>query len=208
MVVKALSWLRAEGLGRRRPGVALASIVALAACGSCVGTEPKAPAVPHVTLVAAHGAPLDVLAVAQRARLTVLVFFSPHCHCLDIHEPRLLALEAALRSSDVQILMIDSEVGGSVERDEAEATARHYPFPIVLDRGAKLADAVGARYATYSVVIDGDGRVRYRGNIDSDNTHLRQDAIPYLRNAIDELLAGRAPRAASGEGFGCALQTW
>lgn len=192
----------------RRLRAALASVATLSACASCAGSEPKTPTVPHLTLVTAHGDALDVLAAAQRARLTVLVFFSPHCHCLDVHEPRLLALDAQYRPDGVQILMIDSEVGGSVERDDAEARARHYPFPMVLDRGAKLAEIVGARYAAYSVVLDRDGRVRYRGNIDSDKTRLHEDAIPDLKNAIDDLLAGRQPRADSGEGLGCTLRTW
>ena len=34
-----------------------------------------------------------------------------------------------------------------------EARRRGYPFPILVDRGALLADAVGADYATYSVVV-------------------------------------------------------
>ena len=189
----------------KRLGAAL-FLIALAAGVSCAANVP-AQTVPHMALVAAHGE-VDVMAAAQSARLTVLVFFSPHCHCLDVHQPRLSALDTAYRPSGVQFLMIDSEVGGSLERDAAEAAARHYPFPIVLDRGAKLADAVGARYASYSVVLDRDGLVRYQGNIDSDKTHLHEDAIPYLKDAIDDLLAGRAPRAASGEGLGCALQTW
>jgi hypothetical protein len=164
--------------------------------------------VPHITLVTARNEPLDVVAAAHRARLTVLVFFSPHCRCLDVHEARLLALHEAYRDSGVQFLMIDSEVGGSPERDAAEAKARNYAFPIVVDRGAELANALGARYASYSVVLDARGRVRYWGSIDSDKTHLHEDATPYLKNAIDDLLAGRAPRAASGEGLGCVLQTW
>jgi redoxin len=193
---------------KHRIRAAIVSVAALGACASCAGSEPREPTVPHVTLLAARGEPLDILAAAQRAHLTVLVFFSPHCRCLDVHEPRLSALDAAYRASGVQFLMIDSEAGGSVERDDAEAKARRYPFPILLDRKAKLADAVGARYASYSVVLDRDGRVRYRGNIDSDKTHLHDSAIPDLKSAIDDLLAGRTPRAASGEGLGCALQTW
>jgi hypothetical protein len=164
--------------------------------------------VPPVTVVSERGAPLDMVAVAQSARLTVLVFFSPHCECLDVHEPRLFALYDAYRTNAVQFLMVDSEVGGSLERDAIEARARRYPFPMVIDRGGKLAGALGARYATYSVVLDNEGRVRYAGNIDSDKIHLHEEATLYLKNAIDDLLAGRTPRAASGEGLGCALQTW
>jgi len=147
-------------------------------------------------------------APAAGARLTVLVFFSRHCHCLDAHEPRLRALALAYAPRGVAFSMIDSETGGTAERDAAEAKARGYPFPIVVDPGARLAARLGARYATYSVVLDAGGRVRYRGGIDTDKTHLRDDATPYLANALDDLLAGRAPRVAEGKALGCALQTW
>jgi hypothetical protein len=142
------------------------------------------------------------------ARWTVVVFFSRHCHCLDAHEPRLRALARAYGPRGVDFAMVDAETGATVERDAAEATARGYPFPIVVDRGARLAGRLGARYATYSVVLDAGGRIRYRGGIDTDRTHLRDDATPYLANALDDLLAGRAPRVAEAEAMGCSLQTW
>jgi AhpC/TSA family len=145
---------------------------------------------------------------ASGARLTVLVFFSRHCHCLDAHEPRLRALALAYGPRGVAFSMIDSETGATVERDAAEARARGYPFPILVDGGARLAGRLGARYATYAVVLDAGGRVRYRGGIDTDKTHLTDDATPYLENALDDLLAGRAPRVAEGKALGCALRTW
>jgi hypothetical protein len=58
------------------------------------------------------------------------------------------------------------------------------------------------------VVLDGEGRVRYRGGIDSDRTHLHEDATPFLRLALDDLLAGRPPRVAEGKTLGCSLQKW
>lgn len=149
-----------------------------------------------------------MLRAAQSARLTVLVFFSRHCHCLDAHEPLLRAIAGAYGPRGVTFSMVDSEIGASVERDEAEASVRGYTFPILIDPGARLAGRLGAEYATYSVVVDATGRVRYRGGIDTDKTHPTSDATPYLENAIDDLLAGRAPRVPEGKTLGCALQTW
>lgn len=175
---------------------------------SCAGPAPSAPRLPSISLIGPGGAPVDLPRATPGARLTVVVFFSPHCHCLDQHEPRLRALYAEVHPKGVELLMIDSEVGASRERDDFEASKRAYPFPILTDRGAKLADLLGARYATYSVVVDGDGRIRYRGGIDDDKTHLHDDARAYLKDAIDDLLAGRAPRVAEGKALGCALERW
>jgi AhpC/TSA family len=185
------------------------AIATVVACTSCSAPEPRLAQVPSsIELVEAGGGSLDLRRAAETARLTVLVFFSPHCHCLDEHQPRLRALYAEYQTQHVQFLMIDSEVGSSPERDAEETQRRGYLFPILFDRGGRLAELLGAEYATYTVVLDAEGRIRYHGGIDTDKTHLHDDATPYLRNAIDDLLAGRAPRVASGKALGCALEKW
>lgn len=166
----------------------LAFVLPLAACAA---------APPPATTVPFQGAPA-----------TVLVFYSPHCHCLSAHEARLLALYERYHPRGVQFYLVDSEVGATPERDAAEVRAHGYPFSMVTDAGAKLADQVGAKYASYAVVADAQGTIRYRGGIDSDAIHLTRDATPYLANALDDLLAGRDPRTPEAKALGCALQTW
>jgi hypothetical protein len=182
-------------------------MVALA-CAGCAARQAAPAVVPPVALAGQDGAVRDARSLAGDAALTVFVFFSPDCHCLAEHEARLRALDAAYGPRGVHFFMVDSEVRASVERDEEEARRRGYSFPILIDRGARLADAVGADYATYSVVVDRAGRLRYRGGIDSDRDHLRDDAVPYLGNALCDLLDGRDPRIADAKTLGCALQKW
>jgi hypothetical protein len=185
------------------------ALLALAlASASCAPRPALASVVPAVPLAGELGPPLDARALAGDAAFTVFVFFSPDCHCLDQHDARLRQLDATFRPRGVRFFMVDSEVRASVERDAEEARRRGYPFPILVDRGARLADAVGAQYATYSVVVDRSGRLRYRGGIDSDKNHLRPDAVPYLADALDDLLLGREPRLADAKSLGCALQKW
>jgi hypothetical protein len=178
------------------------------ACVSCAGAAPLVAQLPSAPLVRPGGEAVDVRRLAEGARLTVLVFFSMHCNCLDEHEGRLKSLYERYGPRGVQIVMIDSETGASLERDEAEAQRRGYPFPILEDPGARLADGLGAEYATYSVVVDAQGRVLYRGGIDTDKSHLSDDATAYLRDALDDVLAGRPPRVAEGKTLGCSLRKW
>jgi peroxiredoxin len=180
---------------------------ATASAGCAAPVAPPA-RVPAVALVEGDGAAVDAGALAARTPLTLLIFFSRHCSCFTQHEPRLRALDAAYRPRGVQIVAVDSEVGASPAEDTEEATRRGLPFPILVDPGAKLASALGARYATYSVVVDREGRVVYAGGLDSDKTHLHDDAAMYVREALDDLLAGRPPRTASAKALGCALETW
>jgi hypothetical protein len=179
------------------------------AVGGCVGAaRPGTPAVPNTPLIAAGGPTLDARQLIAGAPFTVLVFFSRGCHCLEQHDGRLRDLYAAYHPRGVQVAMIDSEVRATPELDAAEAARRGYPFPLLIDRGARLADALDAQYATYSVIVNAEGHVLYRGGIDSDKTHLRESSTPYLRDALDDLLAGRAPRIAEAKTLGCSLEKW
>jgi hypothetical protein len=178
------------------------------ACASCAAAPPGGTQIPNAPLVGPRGEALGVRGLAELSALTVLVFFSPDCDCLTEHDARLVAIADAYRSRGVRLFMVDSEARGSLERDAAEGRRRRYSFPILLDRSARVADLLGAEYSSYAVVIDASGRVRYRGGIDSDKLHLHDDATPYLRNALDDLLSGREPRLTEGKALGCALQRW
>jgi hypothetical protein len=75
----------------------------------------------------------------------------------------------------------------------------------LVDPEGRAARARKADYATYSLLLDRTGRVLYRGGIDSDRTHLRDDAIPYLRDAIDDAVAKRPLRLPEAKTLGCSL---
>jgi hypothetical protein len=195
--------LRATGCRLLRVGAPLA-VVALVACARpgppLMGTRLAAQ-----PLLGTDGAS-HTLAPDGAQRLTVVFFFSNHCPCQSAHDTRLRALHATYHPRGVDFVAVDSEHGATIERDRGEAETRGYPFPILLDPGGALAQTVGAEYATEALVLDRSGTVRYHGGIDSDRTHLQDDASPYLRDALDDLLAGRPPRRAESKALGCALQ--
>ena len=179
--------------------------VLFAIAAGCAGPVRAPSDVPNARLVDTSGAIVDARSLVLRAPLTTFVFFSAHCHCLDAHDARLRALAEAYTGRGVQFVMVDSEARAARDSDAEEARRRGYHFSIVIDRGAALADALGAEYATYTVVADAGGHVRYRGGIDSDKIGLHEDATFFLRDALDDLLAGRAPRVPEGKTLGCAI---
>jgi hypothetical protein len=163
---------------------------------------------PQIALTADGGQTVSYPPDLAKAKLTVFIFFSKDCLCFAAHEDRIRTLIETYSSRGVKFVLVDSEVGRTADGDAAEARARHLPGPIFIDAGARLAKSLGAVYATYTVVVDPQGQVRYRGGIDTDKTHLRDDRTPFLADALDDLTAGRPPRLAEGKTLGCALQTW
>jgi len=178
----------------------------LSLCAAC-GAARSAEQVSGTSLVGTDQQS-HALPASGASALTVLIFFSADCDCQTAHDERLRALHRRYQPRGVSFFAVDSEVSASPERDAAEARRRAYPYPILIDRRAALAKALGAEYATFTVVIDRQGRVRYAGAIDSDQAHLTDDATPYLRHALESLLAGREPSVTRVEALGCALQLW
>lgn len=147
-------------------------------------------------------------AIWNRAGPTVLVFYDDHCPCMTAHGERLADLARAFEPRGVRFFLVDSEVSAALPRDAAQARARRYPVPILIDRGGRVARALGAEYATYTVVLDRNGRVVFHGGIDSERNHLTAHPTEYVRDALDDVTAGRPVRRPEAEVLGCALQTW
>lgn len=135
----------------------------------------------------------------------VVTFFSASCPCQRAHDPRLLEL-AETFGDRVAFVSVDAEANSSLDLDRREKEKRGYPFPILSDPEGILADALGARFATHSAVIDREGRVRYFGGIDDDRSRLRPDARLHLRDALTALLAGKEPDRPRTKAFGCFLR--
>jgi thiol-disulfide isomerase/thioredoxin len=135
----------------------------------------------------------------------VVTFFSASCPCQRAHDPRLLELAEAF-GDRVAFVAVDAEANSSLEVARREKERRGYPFPILSDPEGVLADALGARFATHTAVIDGEGRVRYFGGIDDDRNRLRPGARLHLRDALTALLAGAEPEHTRTKAFGCFLR--
>lgn len=172
------------------------------------GAAPKPLSPDRVTLAPLDGPARSFRELVAGAPWTVVVFVSATCPCLDAHLERLRELASIYGPRGVQFIAVESEVGTTVESARAEAKALGLPFPLLIDDGAKLANALDAEYATYSVLVDRSGRVVYRGGIDSDKRKLHADTTPYVRDALDDVLAGRTPRRPHGKALGCILRKW
>jgi peroxiredoxin len=94
---------------------------------------------------------------------------------------------------------------------EVEKQARHYnlPFPVLLDRGLKAADAFKAEVTPEVFVLDGSFNLRYRGRIDdSYSTRLKkhpQASKHNLLQVLGEVLSGRKVSEPATVAVGCPI---
>ena len=184
-----------------RPALPLI-LAALAGCARAA----VPPALPEVAFPGTDGRTHRLGADAAGVPFTVVVFFGADCPVQRAHDARLRDLYTAYHPRGVAMIAMDSEATATPAADRDEARARGYAFPILTDPEGAAADALGATYATYAVVVDSGGRIRYRGGLDSDRSHPTPGASLWLQNALDRLLEGRDPEPAETASLGCALR--
>jgi peroxiredoxin len=145
---------------------------------------------------------------ADRAAL-VLIFSSNRCPTAKAYGERMNALQRDYGPRGVQVLAVNSNdhhlyPDESYPRMVERAADDGYTFPYVVDEGQRLAKAYGARCTFHVFVLDRDRLLRYQGRF--DNSRIGANITSHdLRNALDDLLAGREVRVPTTRPFGCSL---
>lgn len=148
--------------------------------------------------------------VAGSDPATVVVFTCNHCpYALAWHD-RLLAAARDYAPRGVRFFAINSNDASRYPRDSYEAMQRRvaeedWPHPYLHDESQEVARGYGARTTPDVFVLDAEGTVRYRGAPDADYDDPSQDA-GWLREALDDLLAGRDVGRPQTEPVGCSVK--
>lgn len=80
---------------------------------------------------------------------------------------------------------------------------------ILIDGDGKLGKSYGAEVTPHMMIIDKDGKLAYRGEIDSLHTTEQSDiakADKTFANALDNVLAGKPVENASNKPYGCGVK--
>jgi hypothetical protein len=92
----------------------------------------------------------------------------------------------------------------SYPRMAERSTEDGYRFPYLVDEGQHVAREYGAACTFHVFVLDRERRLRYQGRFDSSRI-ASNVTTSELRNALDDVLAGRDVRVATTRPFGCSL---
>jgi peroxiredoxin len=161
-------------------------------------------ALPTTEFPNAPGGTASLAKLVQAHPFTVVFFFSAECPVQRSHDARLLELVKAF--DGVGFVGVDAQADADLARDAKEASRRGYPFPLLVDTEGALADLLGVRYSTTVVVLDAKGVVHYRGGLDSDRVKLSDSPTPFLKAALEALVAGQEPHVTESKALGCVLR--
>ncbi len=135
---------------------------------------------------------------------SLVVFTSTSCPVAKRYTTRLNRLYEAYKDR-VQIAVVFSNEGETAQAARKHAEEFGFQVPAVMDGSGALARRFGASMTPQAFALDKEGRLKYRGAVDDDRIETRVKQH-YVRDALDDLIAGRDPIIAETAAFGCTLR--
>ena len=154
------------------------------------------------------------------AKALVVIFTCNHCPTAQYYEERIKQIAAEYKSKGVALVAIMPNDPKSVRLDELgwtdlsdsfaemklRAKERGYNFPYLYDGDTEaVSRAYGPVATPHTFVFDAERKLRYAGAID-DSERVQHVKQHYLRDALEALLAGKAPPASQTKVVGCSTK--
>ena len=140
-----------------------------------------------------------------RGKTVVVAFFSTQCPIVNAYHARIRSLAADFQQRGVVLLGVYSNGNESLAAVKIKAAEQKFSFPVLRDDGNTVADLFNAQSTPEMFVIDGEGRLRYHGRIDNSPEPSRVKRND-LREALEEVLAGKEVSVTETRAFGCQLK--
>jgi peroxiredoxin len=154
------------------------------------------------------GVPRHPLEPAEKLA-SVLIFYWHDCPVCNGYAPELDRIYAAHTNFAFYIVQVAPELSPEAAKEHA----RQYELraPVLLDPQHRLVKLVRATVAPEAVVVGKHGEVLYRGRINDRYFALgkaRPEATQNdLRDALDDIAAGRPVKETETEAVGCIIQS-
>lgn len=157
------------------------------------------------TLKTAANADVALKSYAKH-KAVVVVFLNPACAFSRLYQERLASLSSGYRSRGVQFLFINVPINldapGTTAPGEVE-------LPTLTDANQQVAGLLGVTKTAEAVVLEPTSKgftIRYRGAIDDNPQMAGSVQQHYLKQVLDNVLAGRPAGVADKRAAGCLIK--
>jgi len=152
-----------------------------------------------------------------KGKTVVLEWTNAECPFVKKHysQGNMQSLQKTYTGKDVVWLsLISSAPGkqGAVDAAGAAAIVKEKgaaPSHVLLDSRGDVGRLYEAKTTPHLFIVDKTGKLAYAGGIDSEPSADPADiatATPYVKNALDELLAGKPVTTAVTKPYGCSIK--
>ena len=142
----------------------------------------------------------------------IVVFTCNHCPFAKLYPSRFNQLNSTYGPKGVPLLAVNSMDSVLYEEEsfvwmQRKAKAEKYNFPYLQDADQTVGKHFGAAHTPEAFIIwkeNGKYVIKYEGAID-DNGEDASKALPFVANAVDQLLAGKTVSNPKTDSFGCRI---
>lgn len=138
-----------------------------------------------------------------RGKIVVVEFWSAECPWVE-RADRVLLSGLERWGEGVVFLPVAANAHEPQELIAETAAQRGLPR-VLLDREQQAVTAFQAQTTPHLFIIDGEGRLRYRGAVDDVTFRRRTPTRFYAGEAVEALLQGREPDPVETAAYGCVI---
>lgn len=189
-----------------RRGFAMLCVAAMAAvaCGNLGAAEIEVGAkAPEFKATGVDGKEYSLSSASKDAKAVVVCFTCNNCPMAVAYEDRFIDFAKNYADKGVKFIAINVNSSEDLEKMKVRNEEKGFNYPYAFDKTGDSARAFGARVTPHLFVIDGDGKVAYRGSFDDKNQNPSKH---YVADAVDAVLAGKSPEVATTSAFGCGIR--
>jgi hypothetical protein len=136
---------------------------------------------------------------------TVVIFWQISCPCVKRYQSRIENLYRRYKDQNMAFLYVSSNTFESFDQVQKEYEKRANLLPIFRDDG-QLAQAIGVKGTPTAAIIDQDSQIVFLGWPDNERDEHEKGRLPYLENAIVDIINKRPIKTKTSPMFGCPIR--
>ena len=136
---------------------------------------------------------------------SVIIWVSVQCPVSNAYNERMEKLAQDYKARGVNVIGINSNVTEDTGAVKSHAAQNKLSFIILKDPGNKIADRFGARLTPEAYFLDANNKLIYHGRIDNSRDPDGVNSND-LRDALDQILAGKPVEKTTATAFGCTIK--
>lgn len=142
----------------------------------------------------------------------IITFTCNHCPYAVMYEDRLIDIHNEYAPKGYPVIAInpndpDVQPDDSFVKMKERAKEKEFPFAYLFDMDQKVYPEYGATKTPHIFLLDAEHVVRYIGAIDDNPQDAAAVSQPYLRNALNAMIAGKKVKPNSTKAIGCSIKT-
>ena len=148
---------------------------------------------------------------AKRKNGLLVMFTCNTCPYVMKNQDRTKAICKYALQNNIGVILLNSnegdrEEGNSLGAMQQYAKNQNYEWYYVVDKNNEIADAFGASRTPENFLFDKNSKLVYHGAIDDNPADAGNVARQHLKEAINDLLAGKDITVKESRSVGCAIK--